>query len=294
MELGSLFDQLEATADGTGNERSTIWIQILEATGKTKAQLSAELEKADIAHAITVRRWIDGTNVPRPAVLRRVRGHLMPASDAFPYIANEPPVEFQGKHVAIWTVKGYLATLQFAKCAFVCKGMMSMHAETENAIRSLVAKTIRASNDLFVYYVVAKGSAASTSFDRMVEYIGRTDDRDILERIGKVVLEEAQDRTGITWSFASPFIIPYKKKHWDLNREINILYEIPVDEVDRTGLAVGRESKESVFVQLPADSAIELWQRLGPMFKDCYYTPASNSGQGLIPIPEEHWKFLTR
>jgi hypothetical protein len=291
MELPQLLDELDSAAEATSQVRSELWAEVLKAVGKTKSELASELEKSKIAHAITVRRWIDGTNVPRPAVFKEVRRHLTPGDEAFPYIANESPVPFQGKHVAIWTVKGYLATLKFAKCAFVCKGMMVMHAETENTIRSLVAKTIRASKDLIVYYVVAENSEASASYDRMRKYIERSEDRDILNNIRKVVVGNERDRTGITWSYASPFIIPYKKEHWDLNREVNVLYEIPVDETDQAGTALGRKSNESVFVQLPADDANELWKKLGPMFEGCVYHPEDDPTREPIPIPEEHWKF---
>lgn len=263
ISMQEALDEVQRCKAGTDQsavaERKRAWDLIVEASGRSEAILIDELATSLKVNKITVRRWFLGENTPRPVMFEDIRKHFnVSASDGFPYIEPESPIPFDSSHAAIWTVHQWIKSLEFADATFVCKGMMPLLAAEDADIRVYLELALTKNPDLKIYYVLIKGSAADDAYDRMIKKM-RLSNPQVLGDIRKIVLERGKDEMGLTGSLASPFIVRYRDSDVNrIGRIIDILYEVPVDAVERSGRYGG--DGRIAYIQLPEKYIDEVWE----------------------------------
>jgi hypothetical protein len=239
-------------------DRKRAWAEIVKASAKPEPALVEELSAALRVDKITVRRWIAGSNTPRSAMFDLIRKHFdLHEADGFSYTKHtSTTVPFDSCCAAIWTLQQWIDSLNLANAAFICKGRMKLLAADDSDLRDRLEHVLNQSASLRLYYVLTKGSPAEVAYDLMIEKM-RDNNPGALKGMRKILLPESE-RMGLGNSFASPFVVKYRKnERKNTGRRINILYEVPVDVTGPSGKFTG--TGRIAYVQLPEWCIDDVW-----------------------------------
>jgi hypothetical protein len=245
---------------------------LAEALGKSTGELALELGRGLDVQPITIRRWISGEYAPRLLHLTQLRTHwgLVPTIDArgggIGAVA-EAPASFDGGYAALRTINHVFYCLERALGLFIFKGMQAFRIGRSQQVREQVVKILQEHDDLHLYYLFRDESEAARSLQgfRDRHFVKESG---VLAQIHGVALSAAEDPLGLSISPASPFILRYGPAGIaEFKREIDIWYEIPVEELDSQGHVIDYGSAKSVFVQLPEEEAMRTWHAWQPFIR---------------------------
>jgi hypothetical protein len=260
-----LLDSLAMAGSSAANEgeRQAAWEKIQQTLEIDASALVSDLSTKLEAHPITVRRWMNGENVPRHSMMVKIKAHLLEDTDRNAFDKPNSLCKLRTPGAAIWTLDRYLQLLPFAKSVFIFKSHLVMQAANNLRVLNLVQKAFDTSARLTVYYVVVENSNAEKTYEQLEEYIKIRvgSDDNLLSRLRKITLRRDQDVVGVEKGLPSPFVVLFQKQFWPERHKLAILYEMPVAVMDSNS-----QEFEAVtaLVQVPRESAIELWEQWGP------------------------------
>jgi hypothetical protein len=267
--LASLLDELQRLSDRSDDKAKTarqdVWSRIAAVLGRPAADLALELGRTLEVQPITTRRWISGEYAPRQMHLMHLRSHwglvpkqegravgLAPVADA--------PVAFDGGYAALRTMNHLLFCLERASGMVFLKGMQAFRIGRSQQVREQMVNILEKNRELVLYYLFRKESAAARSLEGFYarQYVKESG---VASRVHGIPMSETEDWLGLGTSPASPFVIRYGQSGIkEFRREIDVWYEVPVQELDERNQVIDIYGKaKSVFIQLPEEEALKAW-----------------------------------
>jgi hypothetical protein len=274
--LAQLLDELqnlsERSDDKVKTARRAVWKKLAEAFGKPPGDLASDLVRRLNVQPITVRRWISGEYGPRLLHLTEIRSHfgLIPPQERRVSTLEpmkDSPATFDGGFAALRTINHVFYCLDFACAMFIFKGMQAFRIGRSQQVRERVVKILGRHPELILYYVFPEESEAERSLAAFHarQYVKESG---VTRQIRSVSVPKEKDLLGLGISPASPFVIRYGRDGIkEFNREIDIWFEIPIEELDAQNQAIDYGTAKSVFVQLPEEESMRVWNAWQPIVR---------------------------
>lgn len=274
--IARLLDELQGLSERSDEPvkvaRRAVWKKLAEAFGRVPEDFSLDLGKRLRVQPITVRRWISGEYGPRLSHLNELRSQfgLIPPQE-WRLAPLEPtmdsPVSFDGGLAALRSINHVFFCLEYARAMAIFKGMQAFRIGRSQQIRERVVDILQTHEELNLYYVYREDSPAAASLNgffarQFVQESGVT------PQIHGVSTPAERDCWGLGVSPASPFVLLYGKEGISkFRREIDVWYEIPVEELDARNHVIDYGTAKSVFVQLPEEEAMRVWETWRPLVR---------------------------
>jgi hypothetical protein len=274
--VAHLLDELQGFSERSDEQvkvaRRAVWKQLADAFGRSPDELSLDLGRRLNVQPITTRRWISGEYCPRLSHINELRSHfgLIPPQDRR-LSPLEPmmdsPVSFDGGLAAIRTISHIFYCLERASAMFMFKGMQAFRIGRSQQVRERTVRILQSHPELVLYYIFPEQSEAERSLEafRGRQYVKESG---IAHQVRGVPVAKQEDRFGLEISPASPFVIRYGREGLkEFKRELDIWYEIPVEELDAQNQAIDYGTATSVFIQLPEEEAMKVWDKWRPIIQ---------------------------
>jgi hypothetical protein len=137
--------------------------------------------------------------------------------------------------------------------------MQSFRVGRSQQVRERVVNILQSQPDLTIFYIYREKSEAEQSIEA---FLARqfVKDSGVANQIRRVPLTLKEDVWGLGLSPVSPFLIRYGRPGIDaFKRDVDVWYELPVEQVDAKNQVIDYDTSKSVFVQLPEEQSVKIW-----------------------------------